>query len=118
MRPCATCPALIETSSRCSECLARRRRGSRQRNGRRDVHSSSAAWRESAAAFVAQHVVCVGCGSRSEVADHVIPRRVLVARGIANPDAWRWLQPLCKRCHDRKTATVDGGFGAPIRLDF
>jgi hypothetical protein len=39
--------------------------------------------------------------------DHVIPRRILVAAGVANPDADAWLQSLCRSHHSTKTQLVD-----------
>jgi hypothetical protein len=30
---------------------------------------------------------------------------------VHDPDHPRWLQALCKPCHDRKTSTLDAGFG-------
>lgn len=47
----------------------------------------------------------------AEVTDHIIPHR----GGIDlfwNRDNW---QSLCKRCHDRKTAMEDGGFGRRLK---
>lgn len=51
-----------------------------------------------------------GSGAASECVDHIVPRRECLARGL-EPEARDNLQALCKRCHDRKTATEDGGFG-------
>lgn len=67
-------------------------------------------WARISAAFLKAHPWCVGlpgdpCSSPAKVADHVTPRRVLVARGEPHPDAWKWLQPLCQRHHNRKTAS-------------
>jgi 5-methylcytosine-specific restriction enzyme A len=72
-----------------------------------------AAWRRSAAAFLRANPMCVGCGGKATHADHRQPRRQLVAAGVADPDAWSQLQPLCASCHSRKTAAEDGGFGNP-----
>lgn len=43
----------------------------------------------------------------ASVVDHVIPHRGDKAL-FWDSDNW---QPLCKPCHDRKTAAQDGGFG-------
>ena len=118
MRPCPTCPALISNDQqRCGKCASRRRRAERRRRPRTDAHSNDPAWRDNSKRFLKANPECVQCGKQATVADHIIPRRVLIARSILNPDAWHWLQPLCKEHHDRKTATVDGGFGRTIILE-
>jgi 5-methylcytosine-specific restriction endonuclease McrA len=60
-------------------------------------------WQLRAKAFVAAHPVCVYCGGPANTADHVTPRRLLIARGITDPDQDRYLQSCCSRCHGRKT---------------
>lgn len=46
------------------------------------------------------------CGAPSQVVDHIVPIRMGGARlDISN------LRAMCKVCHNRKTATQDGGFG-------
>jgi hypothetical protein len=37
----------------------------------------------------------------------VVPRRILVAAGIHDPDDDQWLQPLAHGCHSIKTARID-----------
>jgi 5-methylcytosine-specific restriction protein A len=60
--------------------------------------------------------MCVDCGRPATTADHApVSRRDLVAAGVTDPDADRFLQSRCTPCHSRRTATVDGGFGNPIR---
>jgi 5-methylcytosine-specific restriction protein A len=60
-------------------------------------------WHQTSARFLRSHPWCRGCGSRATVADHVIPRDILIARGVAHPDADDQLQPLCRSCHAIKT---------------
>lgn len=55
-----------------------------------------------------ENALCAcGCGRPSEVVDHKVPHR-------GDPrlfwDEANW-QGMAKTCHDRKTATEDGGFG-------
>ena len=71
-------------------------------------------WRRYRRMFLAEHPLCVNyaeCHNEATVVDH-----------IRNHDGdWDLFwdpdnhQPMCKRCHDTKTATVDGGFGNPRR---
>ena len=65
------------------------------------------AWRDTRRRFLHRNPYCDTCGDKATVADHVTPRRLLIAAGIKAPDHPRWLQPMCKTCHDTKTATVD-----------
>lgn len=68
-------------------------------------------WREYRDWYLNQpeNVMCRthGCTYLASVVDHIIPHR--------GDEALFWdpanHQPLCKQCHDRKTAREDGGFG-------
>lgn len=69
-------------------------------------------WEKARAAFLSEHPLCRRCGDAgvttpANVVDHITPHN-------GDPalfwDRANW-QPLCKRCHDVKTATEDGGFG-------
>lgn len=62
--------------------------------------------------FLRAHPLCVRHEARGEtvaasVVDHIVPHRGDKAL-FWQRDNW---QPLCKQCHDIKTATEDGGFG-------
>jgi 5-methylcytosine-specific restriction enzyme A len=62
-------------------------------------------WQRAAKAYLAAHPLCAECGRQGRVTaaacvDHVVPHRGDMALFWA-PSNW---QPLCKRCHDRKTA--------------
>lgn len=69
-------------------------------------------WQTARECYLAAHPLCVECQKRGRteaatVVDHVTPHKgdkVLFWQS----DNW---QSLCKRCHDSKTATTDGGFG-------
>ena len=63
------------------------------------------AWRANSAYVLAHELVCRKCGRAAEVTDHIIP----LSKGGTNERSN--LQALCKRCHDIKTASKDGGFG-------
>jgi 5-methylcytosine-specific restriction protein A len=69
-------------------------------------------WQKYRAAYLKSHAYCVDPRHGevlvlATVVDHIIPHR--------GDKRLFWLhsnhQPLCKRCHDIKTATEDGGFG-------
>lgn len=67
-------------------------------------------WEKESKAFLAlpENRLCIcGCGRPSEMVDHKEPhrgdKRLFWSRA-------NW-QPMTKRCHSRKTAAHDGGFG-------
>ncbi|MGE0857793.1 MAG: HNH endonuclease [Gammaproteobacteria bacterium] len=72
-------------------------------------------WEKARAAFLRVHPLCVACEredhqlTSATVVDHVIPHK---GDTVLFWDSSNW-QALCKRHHDRKTATEDGGFGRP-----
>ena len=83
----------------------------RTHSNRADYHAwySSARWRLLRINYLRLHPLCVRCDkpTAATVVDHIMPHK-------GNKELF-WsvdnLQPLCKRCHDVKTATEDGGFG-------
>jgi 5-methylcytosine-specific restriction enzyme A len=73
-------------------------------------------WRAARLAFLRDHPLCENCKGAGDikgatVVDHRIPHR-------GDPalfwDMGNW-QPLCLRCHNKKTACEDGGFGRPVK---
>lgn len=80
-----------------------------------ELHSMyGGAWRKARAAFLRAHPLCecvecmaIGRVRPATVVDHVIPHRG--DYGLFW-DSNNW-QAMSKPCHDRKTATEDGGFG-------
>lgn len=63
-------------------------------------------WRRRRLAYLRTHPTC-WCGATATEPDHVVPRQLLVALGIHDPDDEQWLQPLCKPHHSRKTKLID-----------
>lgn len=85
---------------------ADRKRGTAARRG------YGHAWRNARAAYLRKHPLCVECQRNglavpATVVDHIKPHRGDM-KIFWDRDNW---QPLCKHCHDRKTASEDGGFG-------
>lgn len=69
-------------------------------------------WQQARASYLSRNPLCCECEKNGRttlatVVDHVVAHK-------GNPglfwDRKNW-QPLCKPCHDRKTAREDGGFG-------
>lgn len=70
------------------------------------------AWQRARKGYLAHHPLCVHCladgtVTAASVVDHIVPHRGDQTL-FWDHDNW---QALCKACHDRKTATEDGGFG-------
>lgn len=88
----------------------------------RDVYRATAAergydrrWRRASQAFLRDHPICecnecsgLGRLRPASVVDHIIPHRGNRER-FWDQTNWR---AMAKQCHDRKTATEDGGFGS------
>lgn len=71
------------------------------------------AWEKASKGYLIRHPLCVHCLAEgivttSTVTDHIIPHRGDMVLFWASDTNW---QALCKRHHDKKTATEDGGFG-------
>lgn len=104
MRPCSIpgCPALV-SSGRCAQ---------HQLAAPKDERPSAAArgygtdWRKLRVVILRRDPVCRLCKqSPSRHVDHIISRE---GGGSDRPSN---LQGTCARCHSRKTAAHDGGFG-------
>jgi len=71
-------------------------------------------WQHLRNAYLATHPICEcedNCGGVATVVDHRRPH----LGDDALMYAWDNLRSMTKPCHDRKTATRDGGFGNPVR---
>ena len=69
-------------------------------------------WQRESKAYLVKHPLCAECQrhgrvSAATVVDHIKPHK---GNKKLFWDRTNW-QPLCKRCHDIKTSTEDGGFG-------
>ena len=69
-------------------------------------------WQQARVVYLREHPLCVHCKAIGHLkaaicVDHIKPHR---GDEVAFWDEKNW-QPLCKVCHDTKTATEDGGLG-------
>lgn len=114
LRPCSAdprCPELTHGGPCRTHQLARRRAADRRRGTFRQ-RGYSKVWDRYSRMFLAMHPLCVRCEAEgrvtaSQVTDHIEPHRGDPVRFWASSNH----AALCKACHDRKTATEDGGFG-------
>lgn len=98
----------------CHECGAVSERrwcpehGGRGVGGRPDFRERGygAAFERGRSALLASEPECCieGCAERASVADHEPSRAALLAAGVQDPDAPRWLQPMCVPHHNSKAA--------------
>lgn len=98
------CGQLVTDGARCpAHAKAQRVHEDSQRDPEVRRLYQSRRWLNASRLFRAQHPLCVHGDGLTEVTDHITPHRGDVAL-FWDPSNW---QPLCKRCHDRKTATED-----------
>ena len=106
LKPCAQpgCPVLVE-SGRCPGHDGKRQHYRDHPRGSSTVQGYGQRWRRARARFLAAHPLCVQCRregriTAATVVDHKAPHR-------GDPalfwDESNW-QPMCKQCHDAKTA--------------
>lgn len=104
------CPVLVDEG--CCEKHTKVR-AKQKEEGRKTAHQRgyTSKWRKARLGYLKSHPLCKHCEDRgiveaATVVDHIVPHRGDKALFW---DRSNW-QPLCKPCHDRKTATEDGGF--------
>lgn len=89
-----------------------RKREVDQRRGSAAARGYGRRWQKAREGYLRKHPLCIRCKragfiTAATVVDHIRPHR---GDSQLFWDSSNW-QPLCKRCHDRKTAASDGGFG-------
>jgi 5-methylcytosine-specific restriction endonuclease McrA len=108
-RPARHCPVAGHPPFLGRRCPLCERRAD-QRRGSAAERGYDARWRRESAAFLARPengFCCCGCGERADTVDHKKPHR---GDPVLFWDRRNW-RPMYGRCHSRKTATQDGGFG-------
>lgn len=114
-RPCTYpgCGVLVQDgTSRCAKHKHVERRQADQQRGGSTERGYGSRWQKAREGFLRHNPLCVHHQQRGEivpatVVDHIVPHRGDKALFWERSN---W-QPLCKRCHDVKTAREDGGFG-------
>lgn len=121
-KPCAypMCPELVEAGERYCEkhkriqeerIKQRKKEYEKKRKSARERGYDSR-WQKARKIFLSKNPLCVSCMKEGRitpatVVDHIIPHK---GDYELFWDESNW-QALCKKCHDRKTAIEDGGFG-------
>ena len=113
LRPCGQpgCPELTRDGY-CDKHKRQTQRDYDRQRGTAAQRGYGSRWQKASKGFLRANPLCVYCLKAgdlrpSEVTDHIIPHKGDMGLFW---DRSNW-QALCKRCHDAKTATEDGGFG-------
>jgi 5-methylcytosine-specific restriction protein A len=113
MRPCSYpgCPELVK-SGKCERHAKQEQRRQDDRRGSANERGYNYRWQKVRLAYLNRHPLCAECERAGKivpanVVDHIIPHKGNQSL-FWNVSNW---QPLCKQCHDIKTASEDGGFG-------
>jgi 5-methylcytosine-specific restriction enzyme A len=107
------CGALVRDGS--GRCEAHRRSEAQQLDARRGTATERGygyKWQQAREGFLRLHPLCIRHEARGEVVPAVVVDHIVPHRGDMTIfwDRENW-QPLCKTCHDVKTAVEDGAFG-------
>lgn len=112
-KPCnhPGCGVLVrDGTARCEKHKRVEAKAHDARRGSAHERGYSVAWQRARAGFLKSHPLCKSHEKQCEVVvatvvDHIVPHK---GDKVLFWDHDNW-QPLCKPCHDRKTATEDGG---------
>ncbi len=118
-KPCAHmgCGQLtIQGSNRCELHTKQKLKAADNKRERTDYHMyKTSRWQQLRTNQLHNEPLCAVCKQENRltpatVADHITPHKgdYRLFHNASN------LQSLCKQCHDRKTATEDGGFGRKL----
>lgn len=107
------CKEVVERGQRfCSEHKSLYQEAIDKKRGTAAQRGYGSRWQKARLGFLRNNPLCLHCQAEGVIAsatvvDHIIPHKGDMAL-FWDRDNW---QPLCKRHHDIKTATEDGGFG-------
>lgn len=103
-RPCRKvgCSALVVNGGFCDK----HKQGYERLRGTPTQRGYNARWQRASKLFLKDNPICIRCERPAQVVDHIIPHR---GNREFFWDINNW-QPLCKHCHDTKTATEDKYF--------
>lgn len=113
-RPCGK-PGCRELTQGAYCAAHKKQRTQQQDEERGSAHERGydSRWRKARDTYLKRYPLCLHCMSEGRletaaVVDHIIPHKGDSHLFWDSKNNW---QPLCKPCHDRKTARYDGGFG-------
>lgn len=103
---------LVHSGCRCAKHQHQVKRQQDDRRGGSTARGYGYKWQKAREQFLKENPLCAEHLARGQVAaatvvDHKVPHKGDMAL-FWNRSNW---QPLCKSCHDTKTASKDGGYG-------
>lgn len=108
----AGCGKLIDAAGYCEAHAKLHQQQSDAQRGTAHQRGYNRRWQKARITYLSRHPLCKHCEDgdlvvAATVVDHIVPHK-----GDQDLfwDSGNW-QPLCKPCHDKKTAREDGGFG-------
>ena len=115
-KPCRKCGVLVHSGG--SYCTKHKREVKQRAETKRESSTARGygyRWQQTSKGFLKKHPLCQcpECQEgkirvvESTVVDHIIPHRGDM-KLFWDPNNW---QAMAKPCHDKKTASEDGGFG-------
>ena len=112
------CGKLIDAPGFCDAHAKQRQRETDSRRGTSTQRGYGHRWQQARRVFLAENPLCLACEKVSRltpatVVDHIDPHKGDASK-FWNRGNW---QPLCKPCHDAKTAREDGGFGRDTKAN-
>ncbi|QNB48516.1 HNH endonuclease [Thermanaerosceptrum fracticalcis] len=111
-RPCSWpgCPELT-TERYCEKHKKQEQRRQDERRGTAAQRGYDARWRKARKRFLSANPLCAECMKQGKIVPAIVVDHIRPHKGDYELfwDESNW-QPLCKQCHDRKTATEDSNF--------
>ena len=118
LKPCCApgCRELIRGARFCAKhehlAVKQERKVQDQRRGSSAQRGYGYKWQQAREGFLRHNPLCAECQRHGRVTAALIVDHIKAHKGDMTLfwDRMNW-QPLCKPCHDAKTAREDGGFG-------
>lgn len=112
------CGKLIPHKGRCARHAKDERARADDRRGTAASRGYGYKWQRSRLIYLQAYPLCVLCQSEGLIVVATVVDHIQAHKGNQSLfwDVKNW-QALCKRCHDRKTAIENGGFGNVAHQD-
>jgi 5-methylcytosine-specific restriction protein A len=108
----AGCGKLLDAPGMCEVHARQKQKQSDAQRGSAHQRGYTSRWQKARITFLQRHPLCKNHEQQGQIVEATIVDHIVPHKGDQKLfwDASNW-QPLCKPCHDKKTASEDGGFG-------